>query len=466
MTVHTTTSNDHPALTIEPSFGNDLGVRPGPASRLFVQQAADLVDRSGVAEMATAWVTEDHPRARPPRLPMRTLLIGWLAVTFEGRSLRSMEVAESLNLWMPQSAAVPGTGPSTRQVSQGQVTAATKRMLASIDYSTRRPGYACTHEDGSTMAPAVELEMKRRRNLHFFNALLRVQHESLGMPAGSREVSVLIDAHFREACTPSEPGARPYMRGGMPEAQLPPRFGWEYQLATLVSDDPMSPDAVPPIVIGMAGHKPGSFASAAHEVFDDIVGRGRTLGYVIADRAYNSVKPELHDHLRNHGAKLVLDYTQNQLGVQSVSEDAILVEGLWYSPLMPEALRNALSQQPREVRRTMVDPVVRAVLSARKQFEVSAPTNPDAAARRLTQHHAYLSDDWQRVWHNGRSAGESMSCTLRNMFDSLNASRSDLRGEAAHGFITMLGIVAVNAHRISKWETTRDSANDHKASAN
>lgn len=468
MTIHATTSNGRPARTIEPSFASNLGLRPGPVSPLIVQKAADLVDLSGVAEMATVWTLEDHPNSHPQRMPMRPLLIGWLALALEGRSLRSQEVADLLNYRLTAAAAVAlGRSHATGHVSQGQVATATKRLLASIDYSTNGAGVSGRATDGSTAVPSAEIDMKRRRNLQFFNAVLRVQHNSLRGPASSGEVSVLIDAHFREACTPREPGAGPYMRGGMPGTQYPPTFGWEYQLATLVSNDPMSTDAVPPVIVGMAGYKPGSFATAAHEVFVNIAERGLTLGYVIADRAYNFVKPELlHDQLRSNGAKLVLDYPQHQLGVQSVADDAILVEGRWYASRMPETLRNALSSHGGDPRRATADPAVQAVLSARKEFEVPAPADIDSAARRLAQHHAFCSDEWQRVWRDGRNARESMSCTLRNVFRSLNAGRSDLRGEAAHGFITMLGITAANARRIAKWENARASAGDQKASAN
>jgi hypothetical protein len=70
--------------------------------------------------------------------------------------------------------------------------------------------------------------------------------------------------------------------------------------------------------------------------------RGYPPGWLGADRAYTNSKPENYQlRARGLGYQLVLNYRDNQLGVQGPHEGALLIEGAWYCPAIPQVLIDA-----------------------------------------------------------------------------------------------------------------------------
>lgn len=99
----------------------------------------------------------------------------------------------------------------------------------------------------------------------------------------------------------------------------------------------------PNLAIGLTMSKPGiDPGGMGIKVLASIAKRGYKTGYVGADRAYSTANPDnFHLPLKALGYSLVMDYRIDQLGRQMSSGGALLVEGGWYCPKMPEPLIDA-----------------------------------------------------------------------------------------------------------------------------
>ena len=70
--------------------------------------------------------------------------------------------------------------------------------------------------------------------------------------------------------------------------------------------------------------------------------RGYPASFLGADRGYTQAQPErFHLPVRALGYSLVMDYKETELGRQANSAGAVMVEGTFYCPAMPEPLVSA-----------------------------------------------------------------------------------------------------------------------------
>ncbi len=99
----------------------------------------------------------------------------------------------------------------------------------------------------------------------------------------------------------------------------------------------------PNLVLGFQMSRPGADPGGnGIKVLRSISDRGYRPGYLGADRAYSTAVPEnFHLPLKALGYSLVMDYKIDQLGRQANSGGALLVEGNWYCPNIPEPLIDA-----------------------------------------------------------------------------------------------------------------------------
>ncbi|MER5918683.1 hypothetical protein [Streptomyces mirabilis] len=97
------------------------------------------------------------------------------------------------------------------------------------------------------------------------------------------------------------------------------------------------------VLLGVALDKPGHRpAYNGVKILNRMQNRGYKPGFLAGDRAYNNSEPdEWQLPIRAMGYKPVYDYRADQLGKQAETDGAILVEGRWYCPSMPEPLINA-----------------------------------------------------------------------------------------------------------------------------
>lgn len=453
--------------------------------------------------MVTAWAAEDSSSARGASLSPRTTLIAWLTLALEGKPLSLLNAADLLRERLGKDATIIGAGDLPAALSleklYAMVLSATRRVVDTVDYAPLPAGRLTKSEfeelQKARAANEGALEAKRVRFTKFAGALLQAQYDSLPDSVRTHNVNLAIDSHFLpvgargigraqyerlngDERVSSEPDAGFYVRGG--QTARVAGYGWEYEVATLLPHDAARPGAVPNIALGIAAHRPGvAFANRACDVFDDILNRGVTLDQVVADRAYcgrGTGQTLLQRHLRRHGAKLVRDYKKHEKGqVLAATDRAILVEGGWYTPNLPDVLRNAnvdFENAWQQARSSNASVVARtethrrledrrdALLAARRRYEVpesafGAVTDEDTAAS-YVQHYAYGSTPWREMFRIGRNAIESYGVSLRGIDASLRGGSSKLRGEAAHAFMTTMIVAATNARRITEWAQKRE----------
>lgn len=364
-----------------------------------VREAASIVDSSGVAAMLSNWENSDqtYRGGRASTLPLRAILIAWLVVAIEELPLHLTRVAELLTARLsPKAAETLGISYAFSSVltdiMYDRAHRATQRLVDVLDYEplpTRQRRLLkseWTDTQRERAERADELEAKRRRLFRFANELLRTQYDSLPEETRTDDVSLTVDATFLKSfgrgmssrrlekrrddqTVPSEPDAGWYIRtydqndtdGAKGDSLKKQGWGWEYELTALISNEPSRPRAVPHIVVGFNHHKPGAQPSAAaREIFDDVTERGLSLDHVGGDQAYlPGAKSEvLQNPLRKQGAKLVMKYAVSQAGrqangegtIQGEAHGAVMVEGQWYCPALPAALRDVMVEYQRNIK--------------------------------------------------------------------------------------------------------------------
>ena len=104
--------------------------------------------------------------------------------------------------------------------------------------------------------------------------------------------------------------------------------------------------------------------------------RGYKPGFLGADRGYTQVLAE-HFHLpvRAIGYRIVMDYKRQDLGRQANSGGAVLVDGCFYCPAMPEALVSASGDHRAG---TIDEATFTARLKARASYRLVRKSGPDA----------------------------------------------------------------------------------------
>ena len=114
-------------------------------------------------------------------------------------------------------------------------------------------------------------------------------------------------------------------------------------VATTASRVPGALGDFPNVVVGLALERPGiDPGSTAVRVLKGVISRGFAPGPLGCDRAYSAaLVTKFHLPVRAMGFDLVIDYRIDQLGRQANSHGAVLIEGTWYCPSMPEMLVNA-----------------------------------------------------------------------------------------------------------------------------
>ena len=106
---------------------------------------------------------------------------------------------------------------------------------------------------------------------------------------------------------------------------------------------PARPPARPNLAIGLALARPGEDpGGTGARVLASAAARGHKTGWLGYDRAYTAALPgRFHLPARALGYSPVMDYRDDQLGIQASTGGAILVEGTWYCPALPGPLITA-----------------------------------------------------------------------------------------------------------------------------
>jgi hypothetical protein len=210
----------------------------------------------------------------------------------------------------------------------------------------------------------------------------------------------------RAGTSASDPDGGWYVREGGHRDQVGPKgkklrkLFWANE-ATIVTmgrpagTEPTHPNLVLAACLTRPGEDPGG---TAVRLLASVRAQGYRAGFLGADRGYTQVRPE-HFHLpvRALGYSLVMDYKETELGRQANSAGAVMVDGCFYCPAMPEDLVTASV----EWRAKNIDAVTHATrIEARRSWRLVRKEGPDA-------------DGYERFACPARGEHPHLCCPLR-----------------------------------------------------
>jgi hypothetical protein len=378
---------------------------PGPGNALGEQAiafAAELIDRSGKAPVIEAALA--HRTGRPRPLPVRAVLTALLCLALEDRPLFLTEVTRLLFGQLPPASrrllGVPGTAvtgraflaayrrvrycfhaivsaadpsplPKNRRLTAGELKARTKPMTP--DQATAARARLEALVNALLEASVSVLTQDERAALDGGTAL-----DATPVPLFSRGPSK------RTGLCASDPDGGWYVREGdhrerEDDKGKPLRkIAWalEATIAT-TARRPGAPPACPNLATGLALARPGEDpGGTGARVLTSVAARGHKTGWLGYDRAYTQALPgRFHLPARALGYQPVMDYRDDQLGIQANTGGAILVEGTWYCPALPEPLITATAGlRDHLITRELYDQQI----AARACYQLKRKDGPDA----------------------------------------------------------------------------------------
>ena len=352
--------------------GTGLALPPaGGVSDATVAFAAELIDRSGKAPVIEAALA--HATGRPRPLPVRAVLTALLCLAIDDRPLFLTEATGLLFGELSGASrallGVPGTisGDRAFLAAYRRVRYCFHRICDVVDPSplpkNRRLAPGDLRARIKKMLPG-QAEAARNRLEALVNALIEASVSVLdeGERAAS-DGSAGLDAtpvplfsrgpSRRTGLCASDPDGGWYVREGdhrdrEDDKGKPLRkitWALEATIAT-TARPPGAPPATPNLAIGMAMTRPGEDpGGTGARVLASVAARGHKPGWLGYDRAYTQALPgRFHLPARALGYHPVMDYRADQLGIQANTGGAILVEGTWYCPALPQPLITATTR--------------------------------------------------------------------------------------------------------------------------
>jgi hypothetical protein len=374
----------------------------GGISDQTVAFAAELIDRSGKAPVIEAALA--HGTGRPRPLPVRAVLTALLCPALDDRPLFLTGTTRLLFQQLPETSrrllGVPGTATAERAFK-----AACRRVrycfgaIGSVmDPSPLPKNRRLTEQDlkarARPMTPA-QAQAARGRLEAFINALLEASisaltEEELGAYDGSAGLDATPVPLFsrgpskRTGLCASDPDGGWYVREGdhrerEDDKGKPLRkISWalEATIATMARPPGARP-AHPNLAAGLALTRPGEDpGGTGARVLASLAARGHKTSWLGYDRAYTQALPDrFRLPARALGYSPVMDYRADQLGIQANSQGALLVEGTWYCPALPEPLITATTRlRDHAITRDLYDQQI----TARYPYQLKHKDGPDA----------------------------------------------------------------------------------------
>ena len=504
--------------------------------------AAELIDRSGKAPVIEAALA--HATGRPRPLPVRAVLTALLCLALDDRPLFLTEATRLLFCQLSPAArgllGVPGTAPTERafKAAYRRVRYCFGALCSVIDPSALPKNRRLTQQDLTArtkpMTPG-QAEAARGRLEAFINGLLEASISALtDAERAAFDGGTGLDAtpvplfsrgpSKRTGLSASDPDGGWYVREGdhrdrEDDKGKPLRkIAWalEATIAT-TARPPGAPPACPNLAIGLALARPGEDpGGTGARVLASAAARGHKTGWLGYDRAYTQALPErFHLPARALGYSPVMDYRDDQLGIQAGTGGALLVEGTWYCPALPGPLitattrlrghaigRDLYDQQitarrPYQLKRKdgpdtdgyqrlscpaagkhprLICPLRQASLSPRdgrakalqpppeppKICTQSAITIAPGTGARYRQDLPYASPAWHARYATLRNTIEGLNGLVKDPAHEALAqpARRRVRGIAAQSIFTALLLTAANIRKIRAWRalTPRDKA--------
>jgi hypothetical protein len=352
------------------------GLRLPPASAgasddAMVAFAAELIDRSGQAPEIEAALAKATGRPRP--LPVRAVLTALACLVLDDRPLFLTGATRLLFQQISGSSrallGVPGTATGRRGflAAYRRVRYCFHAILSVMDPSGLPKNRRLTAQDLAARAKRLtpaQAQAARARLETFINALAEASISALADDeAAAYDGSTGLDAtpvplfsrgpSKRAGLCASDPDGGWYVREGDHRERednkgKPLRkicWALEATIATMARP-PGAPPACPNLAAGLALTRPGEDpGGTGARVLASVAARGRKPGPLGFDRAYTAALPgRFHLPVKALGYQPVMDYRRDQLGIQANTGGALLVEGTWYCPALPEPLITATTR--------------------------------------------------------------------------------------------------------------------------
>ena len=371
--------------------------------------AAELADRSGKAPVIEAALA--HRTGRPRPLPARAVLTALLCLALDDRPLFLTEATRLLFCQLSPASrrllGVPGTVSGERAflAAYRRVRYCFGAICSVADPSplpkNRRLSRADLTARTMPMTPS-QAEAARGRLEAFINSLLEAsisaltseEHAAYDGCTGLDATAVPLFSRGpskRTGLCASDPDGGWYVRAGdhrerEDDKGKPLRkIAWalEATIATMARP-PGAPPAHPDLAIALALARPGQDpGGTGTRVLASAAARGHKAGWPGYDRAYTAALPgRFQLPARALGYRPVMDYRTDQLGIQASTGGAILVEGTWYCPALPEPLITATTRlRGHAITHDLYDQQI----TARACYQLKRKDGPDADGyQRLT----------------------------------------------------------------------------------
>jgi len=385
---------------------------------------AKVIGSSGVAEHLEGLLA--RPTGRPRELKVRAILVALLLLALDDRPLH-LKAATKL-LFCRLSAKWRAELGITGQAATNKDLLARYRQVRYLFHLALAELGPSTGPD-NTVAPKQDLAHRRTKMTDAELARRRGQLEALinDLVGSSAKVcaqdelagfdgSVGLDAtpvplwsrgpSARSGRPASDPDGGWYVREGDHRDETGPdgrelrKVCWALEATVATMGRP--PGAVPShpnLALGLALGRPGEAPGATGvRVLAQLRRAGWPAGYLGADRGYTQGLPErFHLPARALGYSLVMDYKATQLGRQANSGGAVMVDGAFYCPAMPEELISASSDK--RAGRTD-DATGQARTQARAQWRLVRKQGPDR-------------DGYERFACPARGEHPHLACPLR-----------------------------------------------------
>ncbi len=378
---------------------------PGPGSgpdEQAVAFAAELIDRSGKAPVIEAALA--HRTGRPRPLPVRAVLTALLCLALDDRPLFLTEATRLLFCQLSGASrallGVPGTAPAHQAflAAYRRVRYCFHQVCGVVDPSPLPKNRRLSDQDFKArikQLTTTQAQAARDRLESLVNALIEASISVLDEEERAAfDGSAALDAtpvplfsrgpSKRAGLSASDPDGGWYVREGdhrehEDDKGKPLRkIAWalEATIAT-TARPPGAPPAHPNLAIGLAMARPGEDpGGTGARVLASVAARGHKTGPLGYDRAYTQALPErFHLPARALGYSPVMDYRDDQLGIQANTGGAILVEGTWYCPALPEPLITATTWlRGHAITRELYDQQI----AARACYQLKHKDGPDA----------------------------------------------------------------------------------------
>jgi len=363
--------------------------------------AIDVIDASGVAERLEAHLVRATGRRRT--LSVRALLVALLLLAIDDRPLHLKAATRLLYCalsahWRTTLGVVGEAGTKKSLLARYRCV----RYLFHLVTSVMDPSKETKNrviDQGALDALAKELSqaevvLRRERLESVVGDLLEASvkvctEEELARFDGSVGLDATVVPLYsrgpssRAGTSASDPDGGWYVREGDhrdvigPKGKKLRKLFWANE-ATIVAMGrapgalPAHPNLILAACLTRPGEDPGG---TAVRLLCGVRARGYPASFLGSDRGYTQAHPErFHLPVRALGYSLVMDYKETELGRQANSAGAVMVEGTFYCPAMPEPLVSASA----DLRHGVIDGATHSArIAARASWRLVRKEGPD-----------------------------------------------------------------------------------------